>query len=50
MAAAGGANPIDVMKDNLLKGDAEEAADLTVDIRRDSGGYKGRIETVVNLG
>ena len=45
-----GVNPIDLKNDNLLKGDAEEARRLTMDLIPDSAGYKGRFEIVANLG
>ncbi len=45
-----GANPIDVMTDGAIKGDAVEVDSLTVDLIPDSDGYKARIEIVANLG
>jgi hypothetical protein len=45
-----GANPIDIRKDDVVKGDTEEVDGLTVDLVPDSDGSKGRIEIVANLG
>ena len=44
------ANPIDVTKDGVVKGDAAEVNSLTMDLIPDSDGYKGRVEIVANLG
>lgn len=47
---ARGANPIDVMKDGVVKGDADEVDKLTIDLTPDNDGYIGRVEVVANLG